>query len=165
MELQGSGARPAPKGLRHVARTGPQEFWHTPFSPTVRRGPLGFYKSQFIYLPGPSALPGIYRFLSDRVSGGKCKWNVNREAIASPVSPAAAEPKLFGSFPGAQWCNGALQKGRQGRGQRGNRPAESPELGFAAGRFLSVPRVGLPEPPPRPGSARLVLDLAPVGNF
>lgn len=84
-----------------------------PLTPTVQRGLLSFYKSRFIYSPGSPALPGICRFLSDGVSGGKCKWNINREGIASPVSPVAAEPKVFHLFPGAQWCNGTLQKGHQ----------------------------------------------------
>lgn len=51
----------------------PEDSWHAPLSP-VQRGPLGFYKSRFIYSPGPWALPGIYRFLSGPVSGG----NANR---------------------------------------------------------------------------------------
>lgn len=51
--------------------------------------------------------------LSHGVSGEKCKWNIHQEGIASPVSPVATEPKVFHLFPGAQWCNGNLQKGHQ----------------------------------------------------
>lgn len=53
----------------------------------IHRGPLCFYKCQFVYFAGSSALPGIYKFLSDRVSGGKCKWKVNRAGVASPHLP------------------------------------------------------------------------------
>lgn len=79
LEFQGrlwhQGQPSVPADLHYVTKTGPQEFWHTPLSPAVQRGPLHFYKSRFIYSPGPSALPGIYRFLSDCVSGEKYKWH------------------------------------------------------------------------------------------
>lgn len=63
----------------------PKDFWHMPLSP-VQRGPLGFYKSRFIYSPGPWALPGIYRFLSGPVSGGNANRTGTRKELPALIS-------------------------------------------------------------------------------
>lgn len=122
----GPPASPHPVSLRDSSgfepRDPPEDFWHVPLSP-VQRGPLGFYKSRFIYSPGPWALPGIYRFLSGPVSGG----NANRRGTRRGLPVLSA--KAFHSFPGAPaWGDWILLKSERAR-------SETPSVEAASGKW------------------------------
>lgn len=60
-------------------------------SPSVQRGRYAFTSPGVYTRLGPSPARGL-QVPSGPISGRKCKWNMNWEGIAGPVSPAAAEP-------------------------------------------------------------------------
>lgn len=147
-----SGARGAPPPCRAAWLTGPvRRSPGTHPSPRRPEGPLCFYKSRFIYSPGPAALPGIYRFLSDRVPEGKCQWNVNREGIAA-CQPRSCGAGALQCVPRGAGRSGTLGKGRQGAARR---PASrQPQAGLGRGDVCSLcGTAGLPEPA-GPGSRK-----------